>query len=105
MDYGPTIAAAFGSPNEREIFQLRTIFSEMLKRSPNYRSQKVTAALRQPLAVQQQQQQQQQRPPHLYGGAGAAVGGVVGTSATTSAVQYNYSSNASTGMIYEQDAR
>lgn len=34
MDYGPTIAAAFGSPNEREIFQLRTIFSEMLKRSP-----------------------------------------------------------------------
>ena len=34
MDYGPTIAAAFGSPNEREIYQLRTIFSEMLKRSP-----------------------------------------------------------------------
>jgi hypothetical protein len=32
MDYGPTIAAAFASPNEREVFNLRTILSEMMKR-------------------------------------------------------------------------
>jgi len=33
MDYGPTIAAAFGSRNEREIYHLRTIFGEMIKRA------------------------------------------------------------------------
>lgn len=31
MEYGPTIAAAFASPNERETFNLRTIISEMIK--------------------------------------------------------------------------
>jgi len=35
MDYGPTIAAGFASPNEKEVFNLRTIFQEMMKRSPN----------------------------------------------------------------------
>lgn len=34
MDYGPTIAAAFASPNEREVFNLRTLISEMMKRTP-----------------------------------------------------------------------
>eukprot|EP00557_Chaetoceros_sp_GSL56_P010823 CAMPEP_0176481940 /NCGR_PEP_ID=MMETSP0200_2-20121128/3103_1 /TAXON_ID=947934 /ORGANISM="Chaetoceros sp., Strain GSL56" /LENGTH=625 /DNA_ID=CAMNT_0017878209 /DNA_START=728 /DNA_END=2605 /DNA_ORIENTATION=+ len=33
MDYGPTIAAAFASPNEREAFNLRTILVETMKRS------------------------------------------------------------------------
>jgi membrane-bound ClpP family serine protease len=33
MDYGPTIAAAFASPNEREVFNLRTILVETMKRS------------------------------------------------------------------------
>jgi len=35
MDYGPTIAAAFASPNEREVRNLRTVFSELRKKSPN----------------------------------------------------------------------
>lgn len=35
MDYGPTIAAGFASPNEKEVFNLRTIFQEMMKRSPH----------------------------------------------------------------------
>lgn len=34
MDYGPTIAAAFASPNERELRNLRIIFQELLKRIP-----------------------------------------------------------------------
>jgi hypothetical protein len=34
MDYGPTIAAAYASPNEREVYNLRTVFSEMMKRAP-----------------------------------------------------------------------
>lgn len=34
MDYGPTIAAAFASSNEREVYNLRTIFVEMMKRVP-----------------------------------------------------------------------
>merc|ERR1712038_686004 len=97
MHYGPTIAAAFGSPNEREIFQLRTVFSEMLKRSPSYRNQKVTL-LQQPGA---HRPQQQQPSPHSYGGPGAHPYG--NGSASASAAQYNYSSNASTGMLYEQD--
>lgn len=35
MDYGPTIAAAFASPNEREVRNLRTVFTELKKKSPN----------------------------------------------------------------------
>lgn len=34
MDYGPTIAAAFASPNEREVFNLRTILLELMKKMP-----------------------------------------------------------------------
>ena len=34
MDYGPTIAAAFASSNENEVNNLRTVFSELMKRSP-----------------------------------------------------------------------
>lgn len=34
MDYGPTIAAAYASHNEREVYNLRTVFSEMMKRAP-----------------------------------------------------------------------
>jgi len=34
MDYGPTIAAAFASPNEKECVNLRTIMSEMMKIAP-----------------------------------------------------------------------
>jgi len=34
MDYGPTIAAAFGSSNERELYNLRAIMVEMIKMSP-----------------------------------------------------------------------
>lgn len=38
MDYGPTIAAAFASSNENEVNNLRTVFSEMMKRSPQNNS-------------------------------------------------------------------
>jgi len=37
MDYGPTIAAAFGAEDERDIHQLRTIMLEMMKLSPKNR--------------------------------------------------------------------
>jgi len=34
MDYGPTIAAAFASPIEKDVTNLRVIIAEMMKRSP-----------------------------------------------------------------------
>merc|ERR1719491_2221503 len=37
MDYGPTIAAAFASQNEKDVFSLRVIISEMMKRCPQDR--------------------------------------------------------------------
>ena len=40
MDYGPTIAAAFASPNEREVYNLRTVFTEMMKRAPSTSKQR-----------------------------------------------------------------
>jgi len=40
MDYGPTIAAAFASPNEREVYNLRTVFTEMMKRAPSASKQR-----------------------------------------------------------------
>lgn len=39
MDYGPTIAAAFASPNEREVYNIRTVFTEMMKRAPQTKPQ------------------------------------------------------------------
>ncbi len=91
MDYGPTIAAAFGSPNEREIFQLRTIFAEMLKRSPSYQNQKV--AILQGKRKGGQQHHHEHPSPHSYSGAHGA------------SHPYNYSSNASTGRLYEADSK
>lgn len=92
MDYGPTIAAAFGSPNEREIFQLRTILAEMVKRSPSYQEQK-TQMLQHP----HHGHPQGQPTPHSYA-AGR------GESSSMMYGNPNYSSNASTGgMMYEQD--
>ena len=41
MDYGPTIAAAFASSNENEVNNLRTIFSELMKRSPQKTSSRL----------------------------------------------------------------
>lgn len=92
MDYGPTIAAAFGSPNEREIFQLRTVFSEMLKRAPkltSLKSQYLNAPVPGP-GMSGSGSKDHASTPHSY--AGPAGHG-----------QFNYSSNASTGMLYEQD--
>eukprot|EP00554_Chaetoceros_debilis_P007867 CAMPEP_0194078278 /NCGR_PEP_ID=MMETSP0149-20130528/4708_1 /TAXON_ID=122233 /ORGANISM="Chaetoceros debilis, Strain MM31A-1" /LENGTH=536 /DNA_ID=CAMNT_0038759511 /DNA_START=95 /DNA_END=1705 /DNA_ORIENTATION=- len=40
MDYGPTIAAAFASPNEREVYNLRTVFTEIMKRAPSASKQR-----------------------------------------------------------------
>jgi len=34
MDYGPTIAAAFASTQEKDVFNLRVIISEMMRRNP-----------------------------------------------------------------------
>lgn len=41
MDYGPTIAAAFGSHNQIEVDNLRTILVDMLKRAPHPTSNRV----------------------------------------------------------------
>jgi hypothetical protein len=41
MDYGPTIAAAFGSHNQIEVDNLRTILMDMLKRAPHPISNRV----------------------------------------------------------------
>lgn len=41
MDYGPTIAAAFASHNEMEVFNLRTIIVDMLRRSPQPHTNRV----------------------------------------------------------------
>jgi len=38
MEYGPTIAAAFASQNEKDVQTLRIILSEMMKRCPQDRS-------------------------------------------------------------------
>lgn len=54
MEYGPTIAAAFASPNERETFNLRTIISEMIK---------MATARNGPAAPSPQQHGYGQQPP------------------------------------------
>ena len=100
MDYGPTIAAAFGSPNEREIFQLRSVFTEMLKRSPKYaslKSQFMNAPIPAP-GMSGSGSKEHAPTPHSYAGpAGYGHGNGHGQ-------QFNYSSNASTGMLYEQQS-
>ena len=90
MDYGPTIAAAFGSPNEREIFQLRTIFSEMLKRSPQSAVQNKTHLL---TGAPPPQQPGGDRIPNVYS---------TPSNARNGGGMYNYSDAASTGKIREQ---
>jgi hypothetical protein len=80
MDYGPTIAAAFGSPNEREIFNLRTIVKEMLKRSPQDKAM--------------QNAGRQVRTNDQYGG-------IVSPAASQ---PYAYPSSASTNMMYDQNS-
>lgn len=47
MDYGPTIAAAFASSNEREVFNLRTIFVESIKRHAKNKSLNRSGAMSQ----------------------------------------------------------
>ena len=91
MDYGPTIAAAFASPNEREIFQLRTIFSEMLKRSPQDTNMKMLIGSGTGRAPGQSDGQNTGRNAYLssrYDGHGPPL--------------YSYSSSASTSMLFEQ---
>lgn len=90
MEYGPTIAAAFASANEREIFQLRTIISEMLKRS-----QSRTSHHQNPNQVYQSHNQiNQYRNVSAYNGGDRP-------SMTQS---FRYGDNASTGMLHEQNS-
>ncbi len=51
MDYGPTIAAAFASPNEREVYNLRTVFTELMKRANQAR----VSSAKQAMSVRQDQ--------------------------------------------------
>lgn len=82
MDYGPTIAAAFGSQNEREIYQLRTIVAEMIKRSNKHN----------------RGYGHDQPPPHQYSSNANYQTG------HPPSQQFNYSDSASTGMIRDQNS-
>ena len=55
MDYGPTIAAAFGSYNPKEVDDLRQAIVECMRNTPLNHGIRATGAVR--------QQQQQQMPP------------------------------------------
>mmetsp|Transcript_20754 Transcript_20754/g.31157 ORF Transcript_20754/g.31157 Transcript_20754/m.31157 type:complete len:488 (+) Transcript_20754:187-1650(+) len=97
MDYGPTIAAAFGSQNEREIFQLRTIFGEMLKRCPQ--DQGLRGLVREnqfTITKKSYEESPHITTPQRYGQShpGHSHGHVQH--------HHNYSSNASTGRMYDQ---
>lgn len=58
MDYGPTIAAAFGSYNPREVDELREALVECMRNTPTTGGVRATGAVRQP-----NPQPYQQRPP------------------------------------------
>lgn len=92
MDYGPTIAGAFGSQNEREIFQLRTIFGEMLKRCPQDKGlQGLIRENQFTLTKKSYEESPHITTPQRYGHNANGHHG-----------HNNYSSNASTGMMYDQ---
>jgi len=63
MDYGPTIAAAFGSYDSREVEELRKAIVECMRNTPLDNGIRATGAVRQ---SQQQQQQPPQRQPFSY---------------------------------------
>lgn len=99
MEYGPTIAAAFGSPNEREIFQLRTVFSEMLKRVPKDRishprlgNSRGFGGGSSVTSTGENHHNPRSYPAHSYGGEGH----------NNQQQRFNYSDAASTGMMRDQ---
>jgi hypothetical protein len=61
MDYGPTIAAAFGSYDPKEVEELRKAIVECMRNTPLDNGIRATGAVQQP-----QQQQQQQREGFRY---------------------------------------
>jgi len=61
MDYGPTIAAAFGSYNPREVDELREALVECMRNTP------LNSGIRATGAVRQQQEEQQHRDGHSSG--------------------------------------
>lgn len=91
MDYGPTIAAAYASPNEREVKNLRTVFMELKKRSPQ-NSQN----------PHDQAQQQNRGNPYQAAPANTGYGNAPANMHFANdggGQQYNYSSSASTGRL------
>lgn len=109
MDYGPTIAAAFASPNERELKNLRTVFTELLKRTPQN-----TGPSRQPhppgANMYQQGHHQGQHPQGQYNTYGQSPSRSMDYAQPPSADQNYYSSSASvgygqTGSVYSQQSQ
>jgi hypothetical protein len=75
MDYGPTIAAAFGSYDPKEVDACREAIVECMKNTPLDNGIRATGAVkeyheRQQAALQQQQQQQNQQQNGASGGGG-----------------------------------
>ena len=64
MDYGPTIAAAFASPDVREVRDLRRCIIDIMRNCPQN-----------PMLVQQQRAAANAQQAGRYGGAGAYAGG------------------------------
>lgn len=92
MDYGPTIAAAFASPNEREVYNLRTVFSEMMKRAPQTRASNLSQRVN---TIQSQNSQ--------YNAANGN-GNTYGQYPAQNQQQFQYPSSASTGGRYDVGA-
>jgi hypothetical protein len=66
MDYGPTIAAAFGSYNPKEVDDLREALVECMRNTPLNGGIRATGAVRQPNPTNQYREQQQREQHHRH---------------------------------------